>query len=371
MALSRPVCGRLASALGLAVLLLSGCQTPPPATEAAPSAPAANGVPTPPRVAQGPEARPGARGRVLARSDRLLIYLPEPDDTPQAIAARFLGSASLAWRVAEANGLRPTADSLAGFGGAVVVPLVTTNLAGVAGESFQTVPILCYHRFGTGNSKMIMPPAQFEAQLDWLQRNGYTVVPLSALSGFLAGRDALPPLSVIITIDDGYESVYRYAFPALRKHGYAATLFVYTDFIGTRDGLSWAQLEEMAVSGVIDIQAHSKSHRNLVERSSDEGDAAYRQSIEAEVKVPRTVLEKRLSTAGVKVRHMAYPFGDANQGVLDALARNDYDLGLTVSPGGNPFYAHPLMLRRTMIFGDHTLDDFKARLQTQRPLARP
>jgi peptidoglycan/xylan/chitin deacetylase (PgdA/CDA1 family) len=360
-------------AIGLVSLLLAACQTPP-ATDTpvvAPPAAAASAALPPPRVAQGPEARPGARGRVLARSERLLVYLPEADDTAQGIATRFLGSPALAWRIAQANGLRPASDGAANLGGALIVPLAAGNATGVVGDNIQTVPILCYHRFGTGNSKMIMPPAQFEAQLDWLQSNDYTVLPLSALNGFLAGRAGVPPRSVVITIDDGYESVYRHAFPALRKRGLSATLFVYTDFIGSRDGLSWAQLEEMASSGVIDIQAHSKSHRNLVERSSGEGDVAYRQSIEAEVKVPRSVLEKRLAAAGVKVRHMAYPFGDANQGVVDTLMRNDYDLGLTVTPGGNPFYAHPLMLRRTMIFGDHTLEEFKSRVQTQRPVAKP
>ena len=39
--------------------------------------------------------------------------------------------------------------------------------------------------------------------------------------------------------------------------------------------------------------------------------------------------------------------------------------------GGNPFFSQPLMLHRTMIFGDHSLEAFKARLQTSRPMAAP
>jgi peptidoglycan/xylan/chitin deacetylase (PgdA/CDA1 family) len=176
---------------------------------------------------------------------------------------------------------------------------------------------------------------------------------------------------VVITIDDGYDSVYRHAYPALKKHGFSATLFVYTDFVGARDGLSWAQLQEMAASGAIDIQAHSKSHRNLIERSAGETEASYRQSIETEVRQPRQVLERRLAAAGVQVRHFAFPFGDANELVLESMERNEYSLGVTVNPGGNPFFAQPQMLRRTMIFGDHDLEDFKARLQTRRSFARP
>ena len=57
--------------------------------------------------------------------------------------------------------------------------------------------------------------------------------------------------------------------------------------------------------------------------------------------------------------------------VLEAAARNGFELGATVMPGGNAFYAQPLMLRRTMIFGDMTLETFKAKLTVSRPLSSP
>lgn len=346
--------------------LLAACGSQPPATEPI-SARAAGRAITGQASAKPEGAAESARGRIVGRNSQVAIYVPQTGDTLAGIAASVLGDAALAWRIAEANGQNWEPAS----GVPLAVPLSKDNPIGINGDSFQTVPILCYHRFGNGSSKMLVAPAQFEAQLDWLARNHYRVLRLSDLSGFLAGREALPQRSVVITIDDGYESVYRYAYPALKKHGFTATLFVYTDFVGARDGLSWGQLQEMAASGVIDIQAHSKSHRNLIERNPGETEAGYRQSIETEVRQPRQVLERRLAAAGVQVRHFAFPFGDANDLVLDALERNEYSLGVTVNPGGNPFYAQPNMLRRTMIFGDHDLDDFRARLQTQRKFARP
>jgi hypothetical protein len=57
--------------------------------------------------------------------------------------------------------------------------------------------------------------------------------------------------------------------------------------------------------------------------------------------------------------------------VLDVLSRQHFQLGVTVTPGGNPFFAQPLMLHRTMIFGDHDLQAFKARLQISRPIGAP
>jgi peptidoglycan/xylan/chitin deacetylase (PgdA/CDA1 family) len=101
---------------------------------------------------------------------------------------------------------------------------------------------------------MSVSSENFAAQLDWLARNDYRVIPLSQLLGFLQGKEALPKRSVVITMDDGYDSVHRHALPLLRKHGFPATLFVYTDFIGAGDGLSWNQLAELQASGLVDIR---------------------------------------------------------------------------------------------------------------------
>lgn len=344
--------------------LLAACatrQTTAPSAPPVDSAPVVLSAPAP-APSLGP-SWPEAGGKVLGQHERSLVYEPVARDSLAGVAARFLNQASRAWEIAQANGDRWTLQT----GVPVVVPLRVRNPGGVTFDGAQTVPVLCYHRFGTGASKMIVSPAQFEAQLEWLAKNRYQVLSLDELAAFLAGRQAVPQRSVVITIDDGYESVYRHAYPALKKYGFTATLFVYSDFVGARDALSWAQLQDMAQSRVIDIQAHSKTHRNLIERLAGESDSAYRQNIDTEVKQPRWALERQLATSGVRVRHFAFPFGDANEPVLQALQQHDYALGLTVNAGGNAHFADPLMLRRTMIYGDHSLEDFKSKLQLRRP----
>ncbi len=345
-----------------AALTLVGCavMSPPPP---------ANPVAAPPSAAASVADAPwnGATGQVLGSGERLLVYLPRAGDTLRGMAARFLGRPDSAWQIDEANGQR--GEPVAGQ--PMVVPLAPRNPLGISATGMQTVTVLCYHRLGSGSSKMVVSPARFEEQMAYLADNGYHVVRLADLQAFMAGERALPAKSVVITFDDGYESVHRHAFAVLKKHGFAATLFIYSDFIGARDALSWPQFEEMARSGLIDLQAHSKTHRNLGERAPGETDESYRKALDIELQAPRTVLEGRLSALGVQVRHFAYPFGSANGAVLDAMQRADYELGLTVAAGGNAFFAAPLMLRRTMIYGDHSLADFKARLQVQRPLGRP
>ncbi len=295
---------------------------------------------------------------VIGRSDRLLIYRPSRDDTLRSIAAQFLGDEERDWVIADFNHIKGAVPDQP-----LVVPLKPLNPIGVQDDRYQTVPILCYHRFGGASSKMSVSPGNFAAQLDWLARNDYRVIRLSQLIGFLQGREPLPKRSVVITMDDGYSSVYRYALPQLRKYGFPATVFVYSDFIGAGDGLSWTQLTELKASGLVDIQAHSKTHRNLIERLPGETDDSYRQNLDIEARAPQELLERRLASP---VRQYAYPFGDANEAVLGALARQQYELAVTVTPGGNPFFSMPLMLRRTMIFGDIDIDTFKAKLQISR-----
>ncbi len=363
-----------AGLVGAATLALIGCATAPPPAIQAPAA-----LPPPVVATAPPPPIDGAAVQgVVGRHERLLVAAARDGDSFQSLAQRFLGSASLGWRVAQANPSLPERLPLAA-GRLVVVPLQPPPGHGVSGDGVQTVPILCYHRFGNGPGKMMMSPLRFEAQLQWLAREGYKVLRLTELQAFLAASEAPPPRSVVITIDDGYESFHRLAFPLLRKYGMPATLFVYSDIIGRGDGLSWPQLRELAQSGWVDIQAHSKTHRNMGARAANEGEAAYRHNIGLELRHPRQLLEQRLTAMGLpggenggwKVNAFAYPYGESNEWIVDMLPREGYALGFTVHAGGNPFFASPRLLRRTMIYGDHDMDDFKARLQIRWPLDRP
>ena len=263
-------------------LLLCACSSTPPSPAAAPA-------PLPATSNEG----------VIARNDRWLLYLPQAQDSNASIAARFLGSGQRDWEVTDANnGARPRA------GHPVIVPLKPANPTGVKRDRYQTIPILCYHRVGNSTSRMTVSSAAFAEQLEWLVKNDYRVLRLQDVAAFIEGKQALPARSVVLTFDDGYESYYRYAYPLLKKYGMPATVFLYSDFVGAADALTWAQMQEMTASGLIDIQAHSKTHANLINRLRDEGDAAYRQRIDLEARAPREAIERRLK---LPVKDFAYP----------------------------------------------------------------
>jgi len=334
----RNVPARLVGAALLA--LVASCATPPPPPPEQPP-------PVPPAVDPGP---------VVGRDNDYVIVSARSGETMASLAERYLGDAGKAWWIAQLNNASTVRE-----GQIVVVPLRQRNAIGVFANGYQTVPILCYHRFGTKTSKLNVTPAAFEQQMEWLARNGYTVVTLARLARFLDGKEALPAKSVAITIDDGYRSSYEIAYPILRKYGFPATVFLYTDFVGASDAMTWAQMKDMTSSGLVTIQPHSKSHANLTQRLPNETDARYRDRIRREVDAPVTVIKERLSEP---IFAFAYPYGDVNEYVVDLLVKDSVGQGVTVTPGGNPFYAYPYMLRRTMIFGNDDLDAFKSKLVT-------
>ena len=72
------------------------------------------------------------------------------------------------------------------------------------------------------------------------------VVTVDQLPDFLDFKDQLPRKSVVITIDDGRNTVLDIAYPALKKYGFPATLFIRADPIGKKGALTWAELRYLS-----------------------------------------------------------------------------------------------------------------------------
>ncbi|CAG0992342.1 Poly-beta-1,6-N-acetyl-D-glucosamine N-deacetylase [Burkholderiales bacterium] len=305
---------------------------------------------------------PVETGPLLARDASFIVVVPKAGEDLAALAERWLGDRSRRFEIAEFNRIDE-----ARAGRAVAIPVHPLNPGGVEPAAVQTVTILTYHRFGPRASSMTVTAGTFDAQMRYLAQNGYTVIPMSRLVDFLDGKVALPKKSVVITIDDGYRSTYDVAWPVLRKYGFPATVYLYTDFVGAPDALTWPQMKELTATGLIDIQPHSKSHANLTMKLGDETDARYRERIRREIDGPIDVIQERL---GEPTLSFAFPYGDVNDTVVEFLRAKQVRMGVTVTPGGNPFFAPPAMLRRTMVFGGDDLDTFRGKLVTALPISR-
>jgi len=223
---------------------------------------------------------------------------------------------------------------------------------------YRSLPILCYHQFTDApraSHRLELTAAAFEAQLRYLRERNYHILSLAEVGAILDNGQPIPPRAVVLTIDDGYRSVYETAWPLLQKYRAPASLFIYNDFIGGGSALSWAQIREMRDSGLVEIGSHGKSHSSLSRLPTDNSDADYQRRVAAELSGSERSFQDHL---GEVPRYLSYPYGNSSRQAVQWLRASGYRLATTVTRGENPAYANPLLLHRTMIYSDHDLDDF-------------
>ena len=299
-----------------------------------------------------------SESRLVLKNRDFLVVDAGTSISYEDLAQQYLGSDRYAYVIEDAN--RGIAAS--GSGGLVSIPLKPLNAASVYSNGYQTVPILCYHQFVKGErskSAMQVSASTFEKQMAHLSANGFHVIPFSRLSGFLNGSQGLPPKSVVISIDDGYKSVYQTAYPILKKYGYPATLFLYTDFVGGGAALNWSQIREMQDSGLINVESHSRTHSSLV-RKQNESLTDYQARVFDEILAPEKIVKQRMNRG---LKHYAYPFGDTSALVVSSLQQHSYQLAATVQRGSNAAFSSPLLLKRNMIFAGDDMRTFVKQLK--------
>jgi len=161
--------------------------------------------------------------------------------------------------------------------------------------------VLMYHRFGEDDVPLTsIRLEQFEAHLDHLEAEGYSVLPLAAVLDALAKGEPLPEKAIAITADDAYLSVMTEAWPRLKARGWPMTLFVATDPVdqGLRRYLSWDQIRQLRDEGMA-IGAHSASHRHIT----------FMDPAKARADIERG-MERLRAELGQSPDVFAYPFGE-------------------------------------------------------------
>jgi hypothetical protein len=258
---------------------LTACAAPSPRPEAAvPSKPAPEraAAPTPPPATPGPETaqlRPsvpaGASLPETFESEDFVVTFAKAGATAAGLAARFLGDVGKAWMVEDYNG-----GAAFEPGHEVVIPKRPWNLSGVGPTGYQIVPILVYHNLGPqSKGRLTIGVATFEEQMRYLKTQGYRVISLNDFLAFASLRRQLPRKSVVLTFDDGWKPFREFAYPLPKELGFTATLFIYSDFVGSRSALSWDEIRQLGQEG-FQIEAHSKTHSDL-RRRQGESEAEY------------------------------------------------------------------------------------------------
>lgn len=190
------------------------------------------------------------------------------------------------------------------------------------------IAVLCYHDLQpVAKNDMTNTPANFDAHMKWLKDHGYQTLSVDELVAVMKRKARAPAKGIVLTFDDGYEGVYKYAYPTLKKYGFKATLFLVTSVMGNEapplPHLTWPQIEEMDRDNVIRAEVHAYAmHIKLGQKLKEE---------EAAGKAPTDITEDlRRAKAQIenhthrRVDFIAWPFGDYNTDLIHLAAKLGY-----------------------------------------------
>lgn len=189
----------------------------------------------------------------------------------------------------------------------------------------RTLPVVMYHhvlRDPRRAGKYVLPEETLREDLAYLKQCGYTSVTVGDVLAFVKGEKDLPEKIVMLTFDDGYQSMETYVLPLLREYGMKAVLSVvgqfaqtYTDSGDTNVGyacLSWDALRRLSDSGCFELQNHTydlhksgAGRKGLAQKRGETLDA-YRAMLTADLMKNQNAIRQY---TGQTPAALTYPFG--------------------------------------------------------------
>lgn len=196
------------------------------------------------------------------------------------------------------------------------------------------IPIIALHGIEPNpQGRYEISTGTFEYLLNLLKSHGYQTITFMDLLNYLDYGKALPEKPVIITSDDGYQSIYTYAFPILKKYGYKMTVFLITSYIGdsestrrlnefdeiggefnipSRPMLIWPEIAQMARYGC-EFLSHTWSHGII---SNMPLDSALKELVQSKSDIETHI--------GKPVLFVAWPHGASSSQVISLLPQAGY-----------------------------------------------
>lgn len=194
-----------------------------------------------------------------------------------------------------------------------------------------------YHNIGippkdAALKSLYVTPRMFGFQMWYLKVGGFRIVSLKEILTLMNG-DSRDEKLVALTFDDGYQDFYENAYPVLKRYDYPSTVFLAVDLVG-KDNiwdcenlnvrkrlLDWERILELKDKGVT-FGSHTKTHPFLTKLPQKEMDE--------EVRGSKVLIEEKLQRP---VEFFCYPYGDYDDGVLDAVRRAGYSGAITTKRG--------------------------------------
>jgi peptidoglycan/xylan/chitin deacetylase (PgdA/CDA1 family) len=204
------------------------------------------------------------------------------------------------------------------------------SASGVPGT--KPVPILMYHVIapppaGAPFPGLYVPPAEFAAQMQALERAGWVAVTLDQVEAYWHNGTPLPQgKPIVISFDNGYHSQFAQALPVLRRLGWVGDENIQlTGLPPSQGGLGENEVRGLIAAGW-ELDTQGTSHADLITLDARE--------LHEQVAGTRAILRRRY---GVPVNWFCYPSGHYDATVIAAVKAAGYAGSTTVVPG----WAHP------------------------------
>jgi len=202
-------------------------------------------------------------------------------------------------------------------------------------------------------TEMNLPTVKLRKQLQEIKDNNLNVINLADFIAWRKGEKEIPDKSILITIDDGWKSVYTHAYPIFKEFNYPFTVYLYKNYVdGGGKALTTPMIEEMVETGLCTIGSHSVSHPlpSKYRKQKKNGAIAYTAFLKEEFGTSKTFLEHKFKQP---ITTYAYPGGYHTEEMYPIAKELGYEYLFTVIPGKIKADTNNLTLPRYIILGTH------------------
>ncbi|WP_372882183.1 glycosyltransferase [Psychromonas sp.] len=232
----------------------------------------------------------------------------------------------------------------------------------------RDIPVIMYHRVirdpetESGKHGTYVTETQFNEHLQILSDNNFIPITFADIAKIPLHK-RFEKKYIILTLDDGYEDNYTYAFPILKKFSFKAVIYLVSNISHNQWDVTLTQektfklmsqpmLEELKASGLIEFGGHTLTHPRLSRLTE--------QQIEHEIIADKLKTEERLN---IKLISFAYPYGDLDERVKSVVDEAGYEFAVATDSGSAALSDDLLQIRRIAIFPSITAFGFKRKIK--------
>lgn len=197
----------------------------------------------------------------------------------------------------------------------------------------RNLPVVMYHHITEKPSragKYVITANELRRDLEKIQQSGYVTVTVRDLLDYVDGKKQLPEKIIMLTFDDGFESVRELAWPLLKEKQMCAEIFAVGSITETYSQnhdrnvnyayLNWDDLRELDESEEFEVHNHTydmhstnNKGRKGLSRKRGESPIDYEEALKNDLLHMQELLK---SCAGVESLAIAYPFGSYSNETL-------------------------------------------------------